>query len=43
MTFQSEGTLPAELLNQLTERGLEGVPELTRVLVNEAMPMERIF
>jgi len=41
MTYQSDCTLPAEFLKQLTEQGLDGLPELIRVLVNEAMQMER--
>jgi len=28
MTYQSDCTLPAEFLKQLTEQGLEGLPEL---------------
>jgi putative transposase len=41
MTHQSDCTLPTEFLEQLTEQGLEGLPELIRVLVNEAMRVER--
>lgn len=41
MTYQSDCTLPTEFLEQLTEQGLEGLPELIRVLVNEAMRVER--
>jgi transposase-like protein len=41
MTYQHDFTLPPELLEPLTEQGLESLPELIRVLVNEAMQMER--
>ena len=41
MTYQRDCTLPTEFLKQLTEQGLESLPELIRVLVNEAMQMER--
>jgi len=37
MTHQSDYTLPAELLDQ----GLDGIPELLRVLINVAMQAER--
>jgi|Deesub1362A_J573_1020465.scaffolds.fasta_scaffold02037_2 transposase-like protein len=38
MTYQDDCTLPVELLEQLTQEGLEGLLELERVLVNEAIP-----
>jgi putative transposase len=41
MTYQDDFTLPAELLEQLTEKGLEGLSDMIRVLVNEAMRLER--
>jgi putative transposase len=41
MTYQDDFTLPTELLEQLTEQGLEGLHEMIRVLVNQAMRMER--
>jgi hypothetical protein len=41
MTYQDDFTLPTELLEQLTEQGLEGLHEMIRVLVNHAMRMER--
>ena len=41
MTYQEDFTLPTELLEQLTEQGLEGLHEMVRVLVNEAMRLER--
>jgi transposase-like protein len=34
--------IPKEYLEQLTEQGLEGLPELIRVMVNEAMQIERV-
>jgi putative transposase len=41
MTYQHNFTLPTELLEQLTEQGLETLPEMIRILVNEAMRLER--
>lgn len=41
MTYQHDFTLPTELLEQLTEQGLETLPEMIRILVNEAMRLER--
>jgi putative transposase len=41
MTYQHDFTLPTELLVQLTEQGLEGLPEMIRILVNKAMRLER--
>jgi len=41
MTYQHDFTLPTEVLEQLSEQGLEGLPEMIRVLVNEAMRLER--
>jgi putative transposase len=41
MTYQDDFTLPTELLEQLNEQGLEGLHEMIRVLVNEAMRLER--
>jgi putative transposase len=41
MTYQDDFTLPIELLDQLSEQGLEGLHEMIRVLVNEAMRLER--
>jgi len=41
MTYQDDCTLPVEFLEQLTREGLEGLSELVRVLVNEAMRIER--
>jgi putative transposase len=41
MTHQNDCTLPMKFLEQLTERDLEGLPELFCVLVNKAMRVER--
>ena len=41
MIYDNNCTLPEEYLEQLTEQGLEGLPDLIRVLVNEAMQIER--
>jgi transposase-like protein len=41
VTYQPDCTLPKEILEQIASGGLEGLPELIRVLVNEAMKLER--
>jgi len=41
MTYPSDFTLPTELLEQISEQGLEYLPELIRILVNTAMQAER--
>lgn len=41
MIYKSDCTLPTEYLEQLTEQGLESLPEMIRVMVNEAMRIER--
>jgi putative transposase len=42
MTYQqSDFTLPAELLEQIAEHGFEALPELIRLVINEAMRLER--
>ncbi len=42
MTYQQpDFTLPAELLEQIAEQGLDALPELIRIVINEAMRMER--
>jgi transposase-like protein len=41
MTYQNDCTLPNELLEQITEQGLEYLPELIRIVVNAAMKAER--
>ena len=41
MTYQADCTLPKEILETITAGGLESLPELIRILVNEAMKLER--
>jgi len=41
MTYQSNCTLPKEILEQLAGEGLDALPEMIRVLINEAMRLER--
>ena len=41
MTYQDDSTLSAPLLEQLTTQGLDGLPDLFRVLLNAAMQIER--
>jgi putative transposase len=41
MTYQTHCTLPEELLEQLAAEGLDALPELIRILINEAMRLER--
>jgi putative transposase len=41
MTYQPNCTLPEELLEQIAAEGLEALPELIRVIINEAMRLER--
>ena len=40
MTYQTHCTLPEELLEQLAAEGLDALPELVRILINEAMRLE---
>jgi transposase-like protein len=41
MTYQRDCTLPAEFLERLAQEGLDGLPEMIRVVINEAMRLER--
>jgi putative transposase len=41
MTYQLDSTLTTELLEQISQEGLEYLPELIRILVNAAMQAER--
>ena len=41
MTYQNDCTLPNEIVEQITEQGLDYLPELIRVIVNTAMKAER--
>ena len=41
MIYKNDCTLPREYIEQLTEQRLEGLPDMIRVLVNQAMQIER--
>src|SRR5512147_1114481 len=41
MTYRQDFTVPAELMEQVAEQGLEIVPELIRIVLNAAMQAER--
>lgn len=41
MTYRQDFTLPAELMEQVAEQGLEILPELIRIVINAAMQAER--
>ena len=41
MTYQGDCTIPREILETITAGGLDSLPELIRILVNEAMKLER--
>ncbi len=41
MTYRNDFTLPAELMEQVAEQGLEALPELIRIVINAAMQAER--
>jgi putative transposase len=41
MIYNNDCTLPKEYLEKLSEEGLEGLPEMIQILVNEAMRIER--
>jgi len=41
MIYKDDCTLPKEYLEQLTAEGLESLPEMIRLLVNQAMQIER--
>lgn len=41
MTYREDFTLPAELMEQVQEQGLEILPELIRIVINAAMQVER--
>jgi transposase-like protein len=41
MIYDNDCTLTKEYLEPLTEQGLDGLPDLIRVMVNEAMQIER--
>lgn len=41
MTYQSDFTLPSELLEQIATQGFDFLPELIRIVINAAMQAER--
>ena len=41
MTYQTDCTLPDELLDQIADQGLDALPELIRTIINAAMQIER--
>ena len=41
MTYHSDFTLPADLLEQIAAEGFEALPELIRIVINAAMQAER--
>lgn len=41
MTYRKDFTVPAELMEQVQEQGLEILPELIRIVINAAMQAER--
>ena len=41
MTYESNCTLPSELLAQIANEGLDCLPEMIRTLINTAMQIER--
>jgi transposase-like protein len=41
MTYQDNFTLPAEIMEQIAQQGVEYLPELIQTLVNTAMQIER--
>jgi len=42
MTYQPDYTLSQELLERLTEEGLDALPEMIRIVINTAMQAERL-
>ncbi len=41
MTYENHCTLPEELLEQIAIQGKDYIPDLIRIMVNEAMKAER--
>jgi len=41
LTYQPDCTLPEEILEQITAEGLDALLDLIRILINEAMRLER--
>ena len=40
MTYRQDFTVPAELMEQVQEQGLDILPELMRIVINAAMQAE---
>ena len=41
MTYQTDCTLPEELLEQIAQQGLDVLPDIIRTVINTAMQIER--
>jgi len=41
MTYQNNCTLPEEIVEQIASQGMEALPELMRVIINQTMELER--
>lgn len=41
MTYQTNCTLPEELLEQIAEQGLNAMPDMIRTIINTALQLER--
>ena len=41
MTYREDFTLPAELMERVSQQGFEILPELIQVIINAAMQAER--
>jgi hypothetical protein len=41
MTYREDFTLPAELMERVSQQGFNILPELIRVIINAAMQAER--
>jgi putative transposase len=41
MTYQSDFTLPSEILEQIAEQRFDYLPEIFRIVINAAMQAER--
>ena len=41
MTYRADYSISEDLLKEITEQGLDVMPELIRILINAAMQIER--
>ena len=41
MTYREDFTIPAKMLEQIAEQGLDGLPEMVSIVINAAMQAER--